>query len=127
MTSARFFEGCWFGASNLLVTVSRGCGTPLSQSATSGGFSPESSLFSAPALIPDRFEPICVRSIGKMREWAEEIIMFRAIAAITAVLTTVALLSTATQSVEPVVLLAQDPIQNVTFDTTGAMRRGENG
>lgn len=53
--------------------------------------------------------------------------MFRTIAAITAVLTTVALLASTTQSIEPQVLLSQDTVQNAVFDGSGAIRVEKRG
>ena len=53
--------------------------------------------------------------------------MFRTIAAVTAVLTTVALLSSATQSVEPTVVVAHDLPEKVRLDASGAMIRHQPG
>ena len=53
--------------------------------------------------------------------------MFKTIAAITVVLTSVALLSTTSQSVEPVQVVSHERVHNVSFDATGAMYRNDRG
>jgi hypothetical protein len=60
-------------------------------------------------------------------ECAKEYVMFKTIAAITVVLTSVALLSTTSQSVEPVQVVSHERVHNVSFDATGAMYRNDRG